>query len=254
LGVRNEYLMTAKAYLARHGGHVTGVFLAGLVAAGATLTAAKADIAPILPTRPTLAQSILNGVDRLAVTPPPAPVESPIAFEEPLPGFAVNSPFGPRALNEENRGGRIHEGVDIAAPRGTQIHAACNGEVARTGLSPSYGNFVEVKHLGGISTFYAHMSRTAGLKVGEPVQAGEVIGFVGATGDATGPHLHFEVRKDGHHFDPALFMGHAFKTLAALPFTVVDRASAPVRESFRRTWKPTRIAYRHGGRVHHIYS
>ncbi len=247
--------MIAKAYLARHGGHLTGVLLAGVVAAAGTLSAAKADIAPVAPTRPTIGQSIMSGMTRLALTPPPAPpAETILVFAEPLPGFAVNSPFGPRRLNDEDRDGRIHEGVDIAAPRGTQIHASCNGEVAKTGLSSSYGNFVEVKHADGISTFYAHMARTAGLKVGDKVEAGEVIGFVGATGHATGPHLHFEVRKDGHHYDPVLFMGHAFKTLTSLPLDVVDRASAPVRNAVRHAWKSQRVTYARGGRVHHVYN
>jgi murein DD-endopeptidase MepM/ murein hydrolase activator NlpD len=249
-------MMIAKAYLARHGGHLSAVFLAGVLAAGATIGAAHADIAPVAPSRPTIAQSIMSGVSKLALTPPPAPPAEPsMAFADPLPGFAVNSPFGPRRLNDEDRGGRIHEGVDIAAPRGTQIHASCDGEVAKTGLSTSYGNFVEVKHADGISTFYAHMSRTAGLKVGAPVKSGEVIGFVGATGDATGPHLHFEVRKDGHHFDPAKFMGHTFVTLASMPLTIVDRATAPVRGAISHAWRPERVAsYRRGGRVHHVYN
>jgi murein DD-endopeptidase MepM/ murein hydrolase activator NlpD len=243
--------MTAKAYLARHGGHLSGVFLAGVVAAGAAIGAAKADITPVAPVRASVAQSILSGVNRLALTPPPtAPVETPLAFEAPLPGFAVNSPFGPRRLNDEDRGGRIHEGVDIAAPKGTLIHATMDGEIVRTGLSSSYGNFVEVEHRDGISSFYAHMSRTAGLKVGAPVKAGEVIGYVGATGDATGPHLHFEIRKDGHHFDPALFMGHVFKTVASLPLSVEHFAEPPLRRAFH----PIRMAYRtSSGRVHHVY-
>ena len=244
--------MTVKAYLARHGGHLSAVLACGVFAAGATLTAAKADIAPVAPVRQTLSQSIMSGVARLAASPPPvAPKITEIAFQEPLPGFAVNSPFGPRKWNDEDRGGRIHEGVDIAAPRGTLIHATLDGEIVKTGLSSSYGNFVEVEHVGGIHSFYAHMSRTAGLKVGDPVKAGEVIGYVGATGDATGPHLHFEIRKDGAHFDPARFMGHAFTTVASLPLGV-ERFSEPAA---RRVFRPIRVAYRSAsGRVHHVYS
>lgn len=243
--------MTAKAYLARHGGHLSAVFVSGLLAAGATLGAAKADIAPVAPVRQSLSQSIMSGVARMAATPPPAaPQITEIAFEDPLPGFAINSPFGPRKWNDEDRGGRIHEGVDIAAPKGTLIHATLDGEIVKTGLSASYGNFVEVEHVDGIHSFYAHMSRTAGLKVGEPVKAGEVIGYVGATGDATGPHLHFEIRKDGEHFDPTRFMGHAFKTVASLPLEVEHFAEPAARRAFH----PIRVAYRSAtGRAHHVY-
>ena len=243
--------MTAKAYLARHGAHLSAVLVSGVVAAGATIGAAKADIAPVAPVRQTLSQSIMSGVARMAATPPPAaPQMTEIAFLDPLPGFAINSPFGPRALNDEDRGGRIHEGVDIAAPKGTLIHATLDGEIVKTGLSASYGNFVEVEHMDGITSFYAHMSRTAGLKVGDPVKAGEVIGYVGATGDATGPHLHFEIRKDGARFDPAKFMGHAFKTVASLPLQV-ERFGEPAA---RRVFHPMRVAYRTtNGRVHHVY-
>jgi murein DD-endopeptidase MepM/ murein hydrolase activator NlpD len=255
--------MQANAYLSRHGGRLTSVALAGVLAAGATLGAAKADIAPVAPARPSMVSTILSGLARIAAAPPPrADLQSPLAFAEPLPGFTVNSAFGPRRLNDEDRNGRIHEGVDIAAPRGSPIHATCDGEVARTGLSSSYGNFVEIRHADGISSFYAHMSRTAGFEVGAPVHSGDVIGFVGATGHATGPHLHFEIRKDGHHFDPKLFMGHVFTTLASLPLTVVSapeaiRQHAP--EVFRRhTERFARVSYRyhpgyHGGRVHHTY-
>ncbi|HWE44747.1 MAG TPA: M23 family metallopeptidase [Caulobacteraceae bacterium] len=243
--------MTAKAYLARHGAHLSAVLASGILAAGATLGVAKADIAPVAPIRQSLSQSIMSGMVRVAVTPPPvAPKITEIDFRDPLPGYAINSPFGPRRLNDEDRGGRIHEGVDIAAPKGTLIHATLDGEIVKTGLSSSYGNFVEVEHMDGIHSFYAHMSRTAGLKVGEPVKAGEVIGYVGATGDATGPHLHFEIRKDGEHFDPAKFMGHAFKSVASLPLSVEHFAEPAARRAFR----PIRMAYHAAsGRVHHVY-
>jgi murein DD-endopeptidase MepM/ murein hydrolase activator NlpD len=238
--------MFAKAYLARHGGHVFGVVIAGVLAAGAAIGAAKADIAPVEPAHPTLAQSIMGGVGRIASAPLPAPQLQPLAFEAPLPGYSVNSPFGPRALNGEDRNGKIHEGVDIAAPKGTLIHATMAGQIVRTGLSQSYGNFVEVMHLDGISSFYAHMSRTAGLKVGDPVKSGDVLGYVGSTGHSTGPHLHFEIRKDGEHFDPSLFMGHVFQTAAALPLTVAAFG--------QRAWRPmvVRAGY-HTSRVRHSY-
>jgi hypothetical protein len=148
---------------------------------------------------------------------------APLAFGFPLPGHAVNSRFGLRQLSFEPRA-RMHDGVDIAAPVGTQIHAAANGVVTRTGLSSSYGNFVEVAHADGMTTFYAHMSRTAGLKPGAAVSEGDVLGLVGSTGHSTGPHLHFEVRRAGEPLNPQDFMGRQFASAADLPIT---QARAP---------------------------
>lgn len=176
--------------------------------------AAKADVAPLAARlSPTQAAAVARAVPAIIVATKPKPA---IAFDDPLPGYTVNSPFGMRELSFEDRA-RVHEGVDIAAPSGEPIHATADGEVVATGLSSSYGNFVEVEHAGGVTSFYAHMSKTAGLKVGNAVAEGEVIGYVGSTGHSTGPHLHFEIRKDGRHFDPQMFMGRAFMTLASLP-------------------------------------
>jgi hypothetical protein len=197
-----------------------------------------------------------------ATSTPPA---SGIAFGDPLPGYSVNSGFGMRVLSFERvRGAKVHEGVDIAAPMGEPIHATAEGVVVNTGLSPSYGNFVEVEHAGGVSSFYGHMSRTAGFAVGDKVASGEVIGFVGSTGHSTGPHLHFEIRKDGDHFDPQNFMGHAFLTLASMPLV---RSAESVFGNFKGrvyhlAFYGRRFRHRsnyamhtwHGGkRAHHVY-
>ena len=188
-----------------------------------------------------------------------------MVFAAPLPGFAVNSPFGVRELSLEDHA-RVHEGVDIAAPQGEPIHATAPGEVVRAGLSSSYGNFVEVDHGDGVTSFYAHMRRPADVSIGERVSAGEVLGYVGSTGHSTGPHLHFEIRKDGQHFDPSLFINHAFATLADLPFVRSAEhgfgalRAHVVRASFTRAgyvrshmrWA-TGSNRRFGGRVHHSF-
>jgi hypothetical protein len=96
--------------------------------------------------------------------------------------------------------------------------------VTRTGDSSSYGHFVEVAHADGLTSFYAHMSRTAGLREGATIAEGEVLGFVGVTGHSTGPHLHFEIRKDGQPLDPQAFMGRQFASAADLP---IEQARAP---------------------------
>lgn len=149
-----------------------------------------------------------------------------ITFESPLPGHAVNSRFGLRQLSFEPRA-RMHDGVDIAAPAGSPIHSTADGTVTRTGLSSSYGHFVEVAHGDGLTSFYAHMSHTAGLKPGTKVAAGEVLGYVGSTGHSTGPHLHFEIRDDGKPLNPQDFMGRVFASATQLA-QVEARAGAAV--------------------------
>ncbi len=98
---------------------------------------------------------------------------------------------------------RAHKGVDYAAPSGTPIHAAGDGVIKYHGWERGYGNFVVIQHNKTISTAYGHMSRfVKGQHVGERVRQGEVIGYVGMTGLATGPHLHYEFRVNGVQRNP----------------------------------------------------
>jgi murein DD-endopeptidase MepM/ murein hydrolase activator NlpD len=95
-----------------------------------------------------------------------------------------------------------HPGFDLAAPTGTQVNAAAGGTVVHAGPAGTYGNLVTVRHDNGFETRYAHLSEVD-VKVGDTVSAGQDVGKVGTTGYSTGPHLHFEVRKDGQAIDPA---------------------------------------------------
>lgn len=97
---------------------------------------------------------------------------------------------------------RAHKGVDYAAPTGTPIHAAGDGVIKFRGWMNGYGNFVIIQHSNSISTAYGHMSRFANEHVGQHVRQGQVIGFVGMTGLATGPHLHYEFRVNGVQRNP----------------------------------------------------
>lgn len=98
---------------------------------------------------------------------------------------------------------KMHKGVDFAAPTGTPIYSAGNGVITEMCWKSGYGKFIQVKHSGTLSTAYAHASNFAkNLKVGSIVKQGQVIAYVGSTGRATGPHLHWEVKIDGKHVNP----------------------------------------------------
>lgn len=145
-----------------------------------------------------------------AVAQPAGPITRLIAFVAPLKGYAINSAFGLRRLAGEARA-RQHKGVDMAAPTGTSVFVACEGEVVRTGYeADGYGRFVEVRHPNGMSTLYAHLSRVD-VGSGDRLGAGERIGLVGSTGRSTGPHLHFEVRRDHAQVNPVSVLGQEFE-------------------------------------------
>ena len=96
----------------------------------------------------------------------------------------------------------MHSGLDFRARHGTPIYAATEGIVNFAGRNGGYGNFVRIRHGGGLATGYAHMSRIS-VRNGENVRRGQVIGYVGSTGLSTGPHLHYEMYRNGQKIDPA---------------------------------------------------
>lgn len=117
----------------------------------------------------------------------------------PLRGYSsISSNYGYRTLRGKSN---LHTGIDIPAPSGTPIYAADSGEVILARYYGSYGNCVIISHGNNLATLYAHQSKL-GTSVGATVQKGDVIGYVGSTGNSTGNHLHFEVRKNGSHVSP----------------------------------------------------
>jgi murein DD-endopeptidase MepM/ murein hydrolase activator NlpD len=96
-----------------------------------------------------------------------------------------------------------HTGIDYAAAQGTPVRATADGSVSFAAMRGGYGNLVEVQHPNGYATRYAHLSRI-GVQPYQAVRQGDVIGWVGATGLATGPHLHYEVRRKGQPVDPTV--------------------------------------------------
>ncbi len=124
-------------------------------------------------------------------------LRSPIEFSRVSSGFAYSR------LHPVLKEWRAHKGVDFAAPIGTKVRATADGIVSSFGKQGGYGNFITVSHQGRFSTVYGHLSRFAkSLHKGQRVAQGEVIGYVGMTGLATGPHLHYEFKIDGQQRDP----------------------------------------------------
>jgi murein DD-endopeptidase MepM/ murein hydrolase activator NlpD len=125
----------------------------------------------------------------------------------PASGGQCRWPIAGRVTSEYGRRwGRLHAGIDIAAPSGTPIGAAIAGTVIYAGWQSGYGNVVILSHGGGLSTLYGHQSRL-GVSLGQVVGQGQIIGYVGTTGHSTGPHVHFETRYGGVARNPRGCLG-----------------------------------------------
>ena len=142
-------------------------------------------------------------------------LKSPLRFARVTSGFS-NVRFHPIL-----RVRRPHHGIDYGAPRGTPVMAVGDGEVTVAGRRGPSGNMIALKHTGPYETQYKHLSKFAtGIKAGSKVTSGQVIGYVGATGRATGPHLHFELHVNGRYVDPE---GVAFPAADPVPAREIDR-------------------------------
>ena len=123
-------------------------------------------------------------------------------WQSPVPGAVVTSPFNPKRLHPVLHTVMPHTGTDYRAPTGTPIYSAYRGVDLTIGPLGPCGNAVQIDHPNGVTTGYCHMSRFApGLKAGDHVGTHHLIGYAGATGRATGPHLHFFAKKDGKFFN-----------------------------------------------------
>jgi murein DD-endopeptidase MepM/ murein hydrolase activator NlpD len=122
---------------------------------------------------------------------------------KPIEYRRISSRFTNSRFHPILRTWRSHRGVDYAADAGTEIMATADGVVIHRGFDSSYGNSIQIRHPNGFITRYAHMRGfRSGIGVGSRVRQGEVIGYVGSTGLATGPHLHYEMIRGGQHIDP----------------------------------------------------
>lgn len=123
-----------------------------------------------------------------------------VLFRHPVAGSAITSPFGNRIHPVSGRWS-FHSGVDYGAARGSSVRAARSGTVTGVGEDEVMGRSVTIIHNGGYETFYAHLDTTT-VRLNQEVRSGMIIGTVGSTGISTGPHLHFEVRRNGTARDP----------------------------------------------------
>lgn len=132
-----------------------------------------------------------------------------LPFANPAPGRDITSRFGNRP--DPFFGGlAMHAGIDFRAPTGTEIRSTGSGKVVTAGFSGGYGNMVEIDHGFGLSTRYGHMSRIL-VSEGDTVEPGQILGLSGSTGRSTGPHLHYEVRRNGAPVDPMRFLNAGMK-------------------------------------------
>ena len=150
----------------------------------------------------------------------------------PVSSGYISSGFGQR-VDPFTGGGEFHEGIDFAAPEGTRIRAVAAGIVTWAGPRGGYGNMVQIDHGNGYATRYGHAYKVL-VHVGETVNRGDVLALVGDTGRSTGPHVHFEVLKNGHEVNPARFVAlragsTAFTTGDAVP--AIAEKAAPVSAS-----------------------
>lgn len=137
-----------------------------------------------------------------------APLETPFADPNVPRGMPVqgrlSSSFGMR-IHPIHRKWMPHKGEDIVAPRGTSVRVTAAGVVVHAGLAGTFGNLVEIRHDDRHRTRYAHLDSIA-VELGQEVGRGDVVGAVGSTGGATGPHLHYEVLVAGKQVDPAPYL------------------------------------------------
>ena len=127
-----------------------------------------------------------------------------MAFVYPVMGPRMSSDFGLRK-HPIKKARRHHDGIDLAAPVGAPIRAIANGQVIYADPHGGYGKYIVIRHQNGITSHYGHCD-TMKVTPGHSITAGEILGTVGSSGASTGPHLHFEIRRDGAAQDPEMFL------------------------------------------------
>ena len=168
----------------------------------------------------------------------------------PLDVFRISSNFSLARRHPILNTIRAHKGTDYAAPRGTPVRATSDGTVTWAARNGSFGNLVVIKHSGGFETKYAHLNGYAnGIKKGARIRQGDIIGYVGATGSATGPHLHYEFLVNGVHQNPRTILEKLPKAVS-VPEQEIARFQqrvSPILEQFRQLEQSRQLAQRQLG-------
>jgi len=160
----------------------------------------------------------------------------------PVDGARISSRYGMRRHPVLGYS-KMHKGVDFSAPTGTPIYAAGDGVIAEIGRKGSYGHYIQIRHNDRISTAYAHMSRYArGLRRGDRVTQGQVIGYVGSTGRSTGPHLHYEVLRSGRPINPMSIKQMGADRLRGAELRSFQRSAEGLRARFAELTTPVQVA------------
>ncbi|MGK9171527.1 peptidoglycan DD-metalloendopeptidase family protein [Inquilinus limosus] len=164
-----------------------------------------------------------------------------LLLRTPVDGARLTSRFGARRHPVLGYT-RMHRGVDFGAPSGTPIYAAGDGTVELIATQRGYGRVIRLRHNGKLSTAYAHLSRFARLKKGARVKQGDVIGYVGSSGMATGPHLHYEVLVNGSQVNPLSVDLPTGTTLAGRDLAAFKRRVEAIDRQFRRLTEEAPVA------------
>lgn len=168
-------------------------------------------------------------------------------MKTPVDGARLSSGFGMRKHPVLGYN-KMHKGVDFAASIGTPIYAAGDGTIEKAGRWSSYGNYIRIRHTGGLKTAYAHMNGFAkGIQAGSRVKQGQVIGYLGMTGRVTGPHLHFEVMMNGAQIDPKSVKMQQGESLKGRQLEAFKKMVDDVDRQYASLISGTKVASRIGG-------
>jgi murein DD-endopeptidase MepM/ murein hydrolase activator NlpD len=167
-----------------------------------------------------------------------------ILLRTPVDGAKITSGFGMR-MHPILGYTKMHKGVDFGAPAGTPVYAAGDGMIEKMGWYGGYGKYVRIRHSSEMGTAYAHLSRfNPELHEGSRVRQGEVIAYTGATGEATGPHLHYEVLKNGTQVNPLTVTGPLGNVLAGRELVAFHKVMDDYDRQIRELIHPTEVATR----------
>ena len=154
-------------------------------------------------------------------------------LKAPLSFRRVSSSFSQSRRHPILKISRPHHGIDYAAPTGTPVSATADGRVTFSGYKGQYGKLVILSHRNGMQTYYGHLSRIApGIQSGKSVQQGDLVGYVGMTGLASGPHLHYEMRQNGRPINPVRFKMEAGPAVAQASIPEFQRLAETVDQIF----------------------